>query len=161
VDEIINADGCALLQLDTDGDGVDDSKDAFPNDANETVDSDGDGTADRWDAFPADPTRSQAETAEDGNVVLYAVLGVLLLGLLGGGGYVFGRKPAQTDGLFHETLDATDTMTEQNMGAPSEVPSTVAEPQQWEENGVHWSRDAEGNLSYYDSGSASWLAYES
>ena len=161
VDEIINADGCALLQLDTDGDGVDDSKDAFPNDANETVDSDGDGTADRWDAFPADPTRSQAETAEDGHIVLYVVLGVLLLGLLGGGGYVFGRKPAQTDGLFHETLDATDTMTEQNMGAPSEVPSTVAEPQQWEENGVHWSRDAEGNLSYYDSGSASWLAYES
>ncbi|KXO12595.1 Microbial collagenase, secreted [Moritella sp. JT01] len=37
---------------DTDGDGVIDSLDAFPNDKNETKDSDGDGVGDNADAFP-------------------------------------------------------------------------------------------------------------
>jgi hypothetical protein len=45
--------------LDTDGDGVGDNTDAFPNDANETMDTDGDGIGDHADAFPQDPTESQ------------------------------------------------------------------------------------------------------
>ena len=40
--------------VDTDGDGVADDDDAFPNDANETTDSDGDGVGDNADAFPND-----------------------------------------------------------------------------------------------------------
>ncbi|MDC3236700.1 hypothetical protein OAT73_05535 [Candidatus Poseidoniaceae archaeon] len=39
---------------DTDGDGVNDGDDRFPNDANESVDSDGDGVGDNSDAFPQD-----------------------------------------------------------------------------------------------------------
>ncbi len=39
---------------DTDGDGVGDNTDAFPNDASETTDSDGDGVGDNSDAFPFD-----------------------------------------------------------------------------------------------------------
>ena len=39
---------------DTDGDGVNDGEDQFPNDANESVDSDGDGVGDNSDAFPQD-----------------------------------------------------------------------------------------------------------
>jgi|GEM_PF-5538653 len=39
---------------DTDGDGVNDGDDQFPNDANESVDSDGDGVGDNSDAFPQD-----------------------------------------------------------------------------------------------------------
>ncbi|GIU24635.1 collagenase [Shewanella schlegeliana] len=41
---------------DTDGDGVGDNADAFPNDANETVDTDGDGVGDNGDVFPTDPS---------------------------------------------------------------------------------------------------------
>ncbi len=41
---------------DSDGDGVGDNADAFPNDPDETADSDGDGVGDNGDAFPADPT---------------------------------------------------------------------------------------------------------
>ena len=41
---------------DSDGDGVGDNTDAFPHDANETRDSDGDGVGDNTDAFPLDPT---------------------------------------------------------------------------------------------------------
>jgi len=44
------------VPLDTDGDGVEDSLDAFPNDPNETLDSDGDGVGDNADPSPYDPT---------------------------------------------------------------------------------------------------------
>ena len=46
-----------LLRLqDSDGDGVEDSKDAFPNDPKEWLDSDGDHVGDNSDVFPNDPT---------------------------------------------------------------------------------------------------------
>jgi hypothetical protein len=44
--------------LDSDGDGVTDSDDAFPNDSTETTDSDGDGVGDNYDAFPNDPDQT-------------------------------------------------------------------------------------------------------
>ena len=44
--------------IDSDGDGVPDSLDAFPFDETETVDTDGDGVGDNADAFPLDPDRS-------------------------------------------------------------------------------------------------------
>ena len=40
---------------DADSDGVGDNGDAFPNDSSETADSDGDGVGDNGDAFPNDP----------------------------------------------------------------------------------------------------------
>jgi hypothetical protein len=42
-------------QIDSDGDGVGDLDDAFPNDANETADTDGDGVGNNADRFPDDP----------------------------------------------------------------------------------------------------------
>jgi hypothetical protein len=46
----VDADGiCDLLDSDTDGDGVIDSEDAFPEDPNESSDNDGDGTGDNVD----------------------------------------------------------------------------------------------------------------
>ena len=159
--ELIDVAGCALIQLDSDGDGVNDAEDAFKFDANESVDTDNDGIADRWDDYPEDPTRSKAVAEESGNGLLYAVLAVLLLGLLGGGGYFYTRKPNLAAGPFNETVDSLDAATEQNMvGESKDLPSLAASPQQWEENGVHWSRDENGNLSYYDAGSNQWVAYQ-
>ena len=43
---------------DSDGDGVFDADDVFPNDGSETVDSDGDGVGDNADAFPNDPSET-------------------------------------------------------------------------------------------------------
>ena len=43
-----------ILEVDTDGDGVPDDDDAFPDDASETTDSDGDGVGANADAFPND-----------------------------------------------------------------------------------------------------------
>ena len=51
---------------DTDGDGVGDNADAFPTDASETTDSDGDGVGDNADVFPNDPSET---TDTDGDSV--------------------------------------------------------------------------------------------
>ena len=45
-----------LFDIDSDGDGLVDSQDAFPDDANETKDSDYDGVGDNGDLFPNDPS---------------------------------------------------------------------------------------------------------
>lgn len=47
---------------DTDGDGVNDEEDAFPNDPSEWNDSDGDGVGDNGDYYPNDPTRWKKES---------------------------------------------------------------------------------------------------
>jgi len=57
--------GTARVYVDTDGDGVDDADDAFPNDATETLDSDWDGVGNNADAFPNDPTET-LDTDTDG-----------------------------------------------------------------------------------------------
>lgn len=45
------------IHIDTDGDGVTDDKDAFPEDPKEWKDTDGDGHGDNEDEFPEDPTQ--------------------------------------------------------------------------------------------------------
>ncbi|MEM7217436.1 MAG: thrombospondin type 3 repeat-containing protein [Pseudomonadota bacterium] len=50
---------------DTDGDGVADAQDAFPNDPSETSDSDGDGVGDNADVFPTDANET-ADADSDG-----------------------------------------------------------------------------------------------
>lgn len=45
----------AVLPADSDGDGVIDTQDAFPNDPDESADSDGDGVGDNGDYAPNDP----------------------------------------------------------------------------------------------------------
>ncbi|WDK64795.1 hypothetical protein JH271_10840 [Xanthomonas campestris pv. campestris] len=52
-------------KLDTDGDGVPDDEDAFPNDPNESKDTDGDGIGDNADIAPEDPTNG--EDKEEGD----------------------------------------------------------------------------------------------
>lgn len=54
-----------FFDRDSDGDGVPDNADAFPNDPNETSDTDGDGVGDNSDEFPNDPNES-ADTDGDG-----------------------------------------------------------------------------------------------
>ena len=44
----------SVCKVDSDGDGVFDNEDAFPDDASETMDSDGDGVGDNADEFPQD-----------------------------------------------------------------------------------------------------------
>jgi len=50
------------IHIDTDGDGVTDDKDAFPEDPKEWQDTDGDGHGDNEDEFPEDPTQWKKTT---------------------------------------------------------------------------------------------------
>jgi hypothetical protein len=59
INRLVPQDGAAnnydqMPQVDSDGDGIPDCTDSFPNDVNETQDSDGDGVGDNSDAFPND-----------------------------------------------------------------------------------------------------------
>jgi len=54
-----------LQIIDTDGDGVPDDQDVFPNDPNESVDTDGDGVGDNGDAFPNDANESADTDGDD------------------------------------------------------------------------------------------------
>ena len=76
---VVFDDGCALTQMDTDQDGVNDAEDDFPLDRNESMDTDGDGVADTYDYYPDDATRSE-QSAESGGYggLLFAILGLLL-----------------------------------------------------------------------------------
>jgi hypothetical protein len=51
--------------IDTDNDGMGDNSDAFPEDANETHDDDGDGVGNNTDAFPQDENETM-DTDSDG-----------------------------------------------------------------------------------------------
>lgn len=51
--------------VDSDGDGISDADDAFPNDPRETMDTDDDGVGDNADAFPDDPDET-TDTDGDG-----------------------------------------------------------------------------------------------
>ena len=76
-DEIKDSDGDGILDnrdafpndasetMDTDLDGVGDNADTFPNDANETMDTDMDGVGDNIDAFPNDASETM-DTDRDG-----------------------------------------------------------------------------------------------
>lgn len=81
------------LPVDSDGDGVLDSEDAFPTDSSESVDSDGDGVGDNADVFPDDPNES-ADSDGDGigdnadseginAMVAGAAIGILLFVIIG------------------------------------------------------------------------------
>lgn len=59
------ASDAAVPPTDTDGDGVSDALDAFPNDPNETADADGDGVGDNADFSPEDPTDGQDGPGEE------------------------------------------------------------------------------------------------
>ncbi|CAA6828449.1 MAG: Microbial collagenase, secreted (EC [uncultured Sulfurovum sp.] len=53
-----------LTPVDTDGDGVPDINDAFPNNPNENADSDGDGVGNNADARPNDPNITDCNTEQ-------------------------------------------------------------------------------------------------
>ncbi len=69
--------------FDSDGDGVVDEKDAFPDDPNETVDSDGDGVGDNADIAPSVANDLLYTT---GGIALLVLAGLLIFFLKGGMG---------------------------------------------------------------------------
>ena len=82
--------------LDSDGDGLDDELDEFPNDATEQIDTDGDGVGDNLDAYPQDASMSVIPDDEDdsSNMIGIVAIGLVILGIVVVIGlYATRRKP--------------------------------------------------------------------
>ena len=98
--------------IDTDGDGVPDSEDAFPEDPTETLDTDGDGVGDNKDAFPEDPSKSESTGISGSDFPLIQILGIVALFLIAGVGLSLlfvarkNRVPAAVD--WSQTMPAAD-----------------------------------------------------
>ncbi len=120
----------ATETTDTDGDGVGDNGDAFPNDATETVDTDGDGVGDNADAFPEDPTKWEADPVDtDGDGVVDA-------------DDAFPNDPTETtdtdgDGVGDNAdafpNDATETVDTDGDGVGDNADAYPEDPTKWEE----------------------------
>lgn len=88
---------------DSDGDGIEDDEDAFPNDPNETHDDDGDGVGNNTDEFPQDPNEqfdddgdgvgNNADDFPDNKYAsnwstIYAAVGTFIVLLIGAGAII-------------------------------------------------------------------------
>ena len=61
---------------DTDGDGVGDNSDAFPDDPSEWSDSDGDGVGDEADFYPEDPGKSERSLLAPSLAILVGLVAI-------------------------------------------------------------------------------------
>ncbi|MGY8745574.1 MAG: hypothetical protein ACKVG2_03385 [Candidatus Poseidoniales archaeon] len=93
--------------VDSDGDGVNDDEDAFPDDPDETHDDDGDGVGNNTDEFPQDPDEqfdndgdgvgNNADDFPDNSlasnwVTIYSAVGLVMVLLIGAGIVVYRMK---------------------------------------------------------------------
>jgi len=127
--------GMTSVPVDSDGDGVPDGEDAFPNNPLESVDTDGDGVGDNGDAFPADPLETK-DSDGDGvgdNTVLGPRQPVLALNA---GGVAVGSFAA--DSSFSGGAAASNAATV--TGVPTGVPAGI------------YQSERNGNFSYTFSG---------
>lgn len=158
---VVNADGCALYQLDTDNDGVTDDLDAFPDNATAQDDRDGDGVADQFDAYPDDGLRSTLEPERNSTGLILGV--VALLAIAGLAALLVVRREGTTVATGLGVSTEVDAMAETTFSDNDKALPELTESgggTTWEENGVHWNRDAQGNLTYWDASSEAWLPYE-
>lgn len=104
--------------LDSDGDGVVDNADAFPDDPTEWLDSDGDGVGDNTDAFPYNPNKYLSDKVEDDGefdaftfifiVMIIIIIIILILTLI-----IFrkkGRSPEDPDEFVHKLTSEALTL---------------------------------------------------
>jgi hypothetical protein len=164
VTSVADDDGCALEQIDSDGDGYNDLIDAFPLDAQEWQDDDGDGVPNKQDAYPDDPTQTKAQDdGSSGGFLIYTVVAILVLGALAGLGVMRRNNMMGTEKISPFTQEATTQgametqMLEQEDSATE---GTSAPNQEWEENGVRWLRQEDGSLFYLDPQANQWVPFQ-
>ena len=91
---------------------------------------------------------------------MYDVLALLALCGLGDLHVVKRKEGSASVGSAFAEANQADSMSEAHFGGESKELPQIDEPQQWEEDGVNWSKAADGTLSYWDEASSSWLVYE-
>ncbi|MEC7601477.1 MAG: hypothetical protein VYB83_01535, partial [Candidatus Thermoplasmatota archaeon] len=125
-------------------------QDLFPNDSNEWDDSDGDGVGDNSDAYPDDPAAS-LEGELDNPIGLIMIILVVTILALGGGALLFIRNNNDTDGV--ETLVAASEQSEidQTSIVSQQSSITQTQPQQFvDEQGNHWIKQPDGTMLWWN-----------
>tara|TARA_B100000579_G_scaffold414371_1_gene407953 strand:+ start:1 stop:2460 length:2460 start_codon:yes stop_codon:yes gene_type:complete len=162
-----NAIAIEKIVIDSDGDGVSDSDDAFPNDPAESIDTDGDGVGDNGDAYPNDATKSEmASGVAGGNQLMIgvAVVALFLFAALGLGilTVMRGRSnhPAavdwstvvpSTDTVANSMYGGADAIFQQPMAAATHVADYTGLPA-----GGSYTQDAAGSTIYVASDYSQW-----
>ena len=93
--------------------------------------------------------------------MMFAFLAIIVLGIIGALLVVKNRQTeTQQNSLFVQQMQY-DNSTQTNMAQQKEIPNIEAEnsPTSWEENGVHWTKDEAGNLSYFNQETQQWTQY--
>ena len=70
------------------------------------------------------------------------------------------RKQQPTvESAFTQNPAQIDEVTEAHFSDKSEN-NPLDGAQQWVDNGIHWNKDAQGNLSYFDAEQGAWVPYQ-
>ena len=154
-------DGCID---DTDGDGVNDANDAFPQDASEFADTDGDGIGDVADFYPSDATRS-VEEAKTSNLLLI-VLTALVIGGIGAAVFYMRRSNGEVNQEesvddYSKILPSEDiysmaslegnSLSEAKIVPPAHAITNEQGHTTWtDESGIYWFQDSDGNLKKWN-----------
>ena len=153
----VDVNGCADDQRDSDGDGVFDANDAFPDNAEETKDTDGDGVADGDDYFPNDATMSKAEEAEDNTWLIYVLLFVVLACVITIAVMRMGSNRSEDDDVINSDTMMTTVMPSESLQDMAAHTPVTSQPEQWtDESGIHWTRQPDGSVMFYDMASGEW-----
>lgn len=156
------------IVIDSDGDGVSDSEDAFPNDPAESIDTDGDGVGDNTDAFPNDETKFEADSQASGmNSLLLPgalVIAIFLFGALGLGIITVMRNRStdpeavdwstavpSTDTVANSMYGGADAIFQQPMAAATHVADYTGLP-----GGGSYTQDAAGSTIYVALDQSQW-----
>ena len=165
----IEVDGDEELPVDSDGDGVLDAEDAFPNDSQESVDTDGDGVGDNADVFPDDPNES-ADSDGDGigdnadsegisAMVAGAAIGLLVFVIIGVAGAIMFLSRSGNDDM-PEAVDyaaSAGGWSEPPMSAPGGgKPSPTVKGQMRDGYEVVEYPDGSGNWWWRDPNTGNW-----
>ena len=134
--------------MDTDGDGVGDNGDAFPNDDSETLDTDGDGVGNNAQAIAEAAAAKQKEEDEKRrNIIIISVIGVIVIGLAVG---LFLRRRGSGD---------SDTVKDYNQvpgNSVEQIQPVVSSNElqiinQWtDDSGYTWRKMSDETFHYWD-----------
>ena len=97
--------------------------------------------------------------------MIYGIIAMLVIGIIAAVMY-FKRDSLVTQSPFevaNAELDVASEAAFYQADNDKSLPEIVipSEPIQWEEDGIHWSKDQNDVLSYYDNDTESWLPYQS
>ena len=138
--------------MDSDGDGVGDNADAFPDDADETLDSDGDGVGDNAQLAAEQKAAAAAEN-EDSNTSMFLLIGGIIVFALAAVMFTIRKRInplTESETPFDQTMMVESPVP---MGQQMPMPIPTIQPtvvNQWtDESGHTWRSMSDGSTLWW------------